>query len=248
MNKSTPLSPASSSQPSETFSIDFLCKLVPTGFDGNRYELGQFLANCNNAFEIASESQKTALLYYVLARITGRAKDQLNHQSFTNWEELKEILNSLYKGKKHNCQLMEELNNARQGKHESVNDYYQRHELLSSRALNATRQYTSDPSLVPGKLEAGLKTQPSIDLFIIRIPRSHMESLQILNSAFAAAVSEERALNIHKRRQKWCQNCKRTGHETETCRSKSGTNPKPVHIAQEKEKFCNYCKNEGPFD
>lgn len=65
-----------------TFSIDFICKLIPKEFSGNRFELGQFLANCNNAWSLAVPEQKTPLLYFILSKISGRAKEQLAQQPF----------------------------------------------------------------------------------------------------------------------------------------------------------------------
>lgn len=49
---------------------------------------------------------------------------------------------------------MEDPDNARQSKNRAINDYQLRLQLLSSRVLKADGQYTLDPVLVRGKLEA----------------------------------------------------------------------------------------------
>lgn len=112
--------PSTSNVTPPAFSLDFLCKLIPTGFDGNRYELGQFIANSNNANHLCSESRKLSLLYFILAKIIGRAKEQLNtEQEINSWDDLKNKLRNIYQDRKHYVQLMEELNNCRQNHNES---------------------------------------------------------------------------------------------------------------------------------
>lgn len=201
-----------------TFTIEFLCKLIPQGFSGDRYDLGPFLANCNNANDLANNDQKTALLYYILSKITGRAKEQLAQQSFKDWKDLKEKLKTLYQDKKHYCQIMEDLNNCKQISNESVSDFFQRLELLNSRALSATQQYTSDKSLLPGKLQS--INEITLNRFIYHSnPRiSQMlrwKDFTTLNQAYTAAVAEERALNIYKQ---FCKICRKNNHDTQRCR------------------------------
>lgn len=45
--------------------IEFLCKLIPREFNGNRYEVGQFLADCNNAYDQLQIHKK--LPYYIIS-------------------------------------------------------------------------------------------------------------------------------------------------------------------------------------
>ncbi|KAF2886324.1 hypothetical protein ILUMI_19849 [Ignelater luminosus] len=193
-------SSTSSTPRTSDFTIEFLCKLIPQEFSGDRYELGPFIANCNNANDLASDNQKTALLYYILSKITGRAKEQLAQQSFRNWNDLKEKLKTLYQDKKHYCQIMEDLNNCKQNLNESVSDFFQRLELLNSRALSATQQYTIDKTLLPGKLQS--INEITLNRFIYHSTPQISQMLRwkdfTLNEAYAAAVAEERALNIYK--------------------------------------------------
>ncbi|KAK0074644.1 hypothetical protein PV325_007991, partial [Microctonus aethiopoides] len=212
-----------------TFTMDFLCKLIPKEFNGNRHELGQFIANCNNAHELAADQQKIPLIYFILSRISGRAKEQLAQQSFKTWEELKNKLKILYQDKKHYVQIMEELNNCKQNFNENISDYFQRLEILNSRALSAAQQYT-----------------------MLR-----WKEFENLNSAYTAALAEERALSINKT--KFCRNCKRNNHNTSDCRINQkpfksintiqNINPQSQSNSNSnnnyQNKFCNYCKKSG---
>ncbi|KAF5278402.1 hypothetical protein FQA39_LY05891 [Lamprigera yunnana] len=142
-NHNSEVETSSDQNPNVTFSIEFLCKLITNEFTGNRLQLGQFLANCNNANQLASRSQKTPLLFYILAKISGRAKEQLAQKSFSFWEELKEKLKALYQDRKHYSQLLEKLN-SKQFYNESLSDFFQRLEIINSRTLSAVHQDTTD--------------------------------------------------------------------------------------------------------
>lgn len=182
------------------FSIVLLCKLIPHDFTGNRYEIGQFLAYCNKADQLATREQKLPLLYCILAKICGRAKEQLAQQSFDNWESLKNKVKELYQDKKHYSQIMEELNNCKGNSNEPVNSFYQRLESLNSRALSSVTFQNSDQNLLPGKIQA--INEITLNRFIFHSLPSISQMLRWkdfdnLNSAYTATISEERALNIH---------------------------------------------------
>ena len=136
LNNPTPLESETLNNPTPLeFEMKFLCD--PKEFTGNRYELGQFIANCNNADELASMGQKNSLLYFILSRISGHATEQLVFHKFNNWCELKERLKILYQEKKHYCQIMEDLNNCKQTRSEDITSYHQRLIKLSSKAMGA---------------------------------------------------------------------------------------------------------------
>lgn len=256
MNESINL-PESTPTTTIKFSMDFLCKLIPREFTGNRYEIGQFLADCNNANDLACGEQKIPLLYFILAKISGRAKEQLAQQQFTDWASLKCKLKDLYQDKKHYSQVMEELNNCKQYPRESVNDFFQRIEMLNSRALSAVKLHTQDLAVLQGKIQT--INEISLNRFIFHsLPGiSQMlrwKDFKDLNSAFTAAVAEERALNIHHpSKSKFCSNCKRNNHSTFECRFKN-TNfqqKKSIHLLKNETsnsnvpKSCKYCKKPG---
>ncbi|KAK4885246.1 hypothetical protein RN001_001517 [Aquatica leii] len=194
-------------QPSTSYSLSlkFQCKLISTEFSGNRYDLGQFLANCNSANQLATENQKVLLLFYILSKITERERERLGQQTFQSWDSLKNKLKELYQDKKHYCQLVEELNNCKQRPNEDISKYFQIIELLNSRALSAVQQYTSDPKLLDGKIHT--INEITLNRFIYH---SHPAISQMfrwkeflnLNSALTVALTEEKSLNIHKTFQK----------------------------------------------
>lgn len=228
LSNSTPLQSETLNNPTPLeFEIKFLCDLIPKEFTGNRYELGQFIANCNNADELASTGQKIPLLYFILSRISGHAKEQLALHKFNNWSELKERLKILYQDKKHYCQIMEDLNNCKQTYSEDITGFHQRLIKLSSRALGAIQQYASDPLEIPGKRKA--VEEVTLNRFVYHSSPQISQMLRWkdfdnLNSAYSAAVSEERALNMyHPKRRKACDICRKMNHDTSQCRFKSSS-------------------------
>ncbi|KAK0182136.1 hypothetical protein PV327_000302 [Microctonus hyperodae] len=87
-NNNGPDNPPTSSA-TTSYKLEFLCQLIPDKFDGNRYELGQFIANCNNANDLATNDQKIPLFYFILSKISGKAKNQLAQQTFKSWDTTK---------------------------------------------------------------------------------------------------------------------------------------------------------------
>jgi len=71
-----------------------------------------------------------------------------------------------------------------------------------------------------------------------------------LNSAYTAALAEERALNIQKPKSKFCKICKKNNHDTSHCRNKSinmntASSPNTNYNHKNNSKVCNYCKKRG---
>lgn len=242
------------------YTIDFLCRLIPNEFNGNRFELGQFIANCNNACELASDSQQIPLLYFILSRISGRAKEQLAQQQFRCWNDLKEKLKILYQDKKHYVQIMEELNNCKQFHNESVSAFFQRLEVLNSRALSAAQQNNSNANELPGKLKTINEIALNRFIFHSNPAISQMlrwKEFETLNAAYSSALTEERALNINKNiRTRYCKNCKNNDHDTSHCRlqrTNRYSQNQEVNFVQNKKRdfnkkeqiICHYCKKIG---
>ncbi|KAK6616773.1 hypothetical protein RUM43_015122 [Polyplax serrata] len=97
MPKIDPVAKSSSyPQTNPEFSMEFLIRLIPTTFLGDRSELHEFICNCNNANDLASPEQKKPLLHFIMSQITGRAKQQLTNIAFLDWEHLKAKLKSSY--------------------------------------------------------------------------------------------------------------------------------------------------------
>lgn len=61
---------------------------------------------------------------------------------------------------------MEELNNCKQNFNENISDFFQRIEILNSRALSAAQQYTKNVIDLPEKVKPSMRSH-SIDLHTI---------------------------------------------------------------------------------
>ena len=103
------------------FSLEFLIKLLPESFDGDRYKLRSLIKQVDAIFKLAQPSQTIPLLLYVKSKITGRARDQIDvHCNLNTWEEISELLIAFYQDRKSLEQLLEELSSIRQGPHENT--------------------------------------------------------------------------------------------------------------------------------
>ena len=109
------------------YTLDFLIKLIPDTFDGDRLKIRSFIKQVDAVFELASENQVKALVLFVKSKITGKAREQIDiHCDLTSWEEISDLLLRLYHDKKSIDQLLEELNSTRQYRDENVSTFYQR--------------------------------------------------------------------------------------------------------------------------
>lgn len=253
------------------FNLQFLCSLIPKSFDGKRAEFNEFVANCSNAVNLAHDSQQPALLVFIISKLTGSVRTQLQGKTYTNFEELKAILSSLYQDKKHYIQLMEELNTMKQGLNESVASYHDRIDKLVMRLMNSMT--FKEPSEQIGKIETVKELALSRFIYhsipeISRFLRS--QNPADLSEALNKAFEEERALKIsyseYKTKQpRSCSFCSRSGHTDRECFKKQQSKQnRPVGINFNKNrqepirpvqnngnqtfrgaKFCRYCKKQG---
>ncbi|KAK5637770.1 hypothetical protein RI129_000048 [Pyrocoelia pectoralis] len=161
--------------------------------------------NENTPLNVSSSSQNSnnncKFSIDFLSKISGRAKEQLPCRTFSDWDSLKAKLKDLYQDKKHYSQVMEELNNCKQHFNESVHDFFQRLEILNSRALASVKLQNQDISLLQGKIQAIEEITLSRFVFHSIPAISQMlrwKDFDSLNAAFTAAISEERAINLNK--------------------------------------------------
>lgn len=251
------------------FQLTFLCSLIPRSFDGKRSEFHEFITNCNNAVELASESQQKPLFVYIISKLTGSVRSQLQGKTYKSWVELKEILCTFYQDKKHYIQLMEELNTLKQGMSESVGSFHERIDKLTTRLLSSISFKNENEHI--GKIETIKElalsrflhhSKPEISRFL------RSQQINEISDALCKAIEEERAINIcsnefkSKLSIKYCNFCKRNGHNSKDCFKKPNNNTtinfnqKSNHNHSHKnpngpsnfpntDKFCNYCKNRG---
>lgn len=249
------------------FSLDFLVKLIPNDFNGDRYKVRSFIKQVDSVWEIAVPSQHPALLLYTKSKITGKAREQIDiHCDLQTWEEISALLLRLYQDKKSMDQLLEELNSIRQGNNESVSQFYQRLEDLASRILGIVHATEPNEAQLKGRLL--MVNEMTLNRFIYH---THPQVSQMLryrefkqiNEAFTAALAEEKALRLNSRNnnQSKCAICGKN-HPTQSCyRNKqntqqtrqvnfstpSGSQPQPASNTSNASNVnqCRYCKKFG---
>lgn len=257
------------------FNLQFLCSLIPKSFDGKRNEFNEFITNCENAILLANETQKHPLLVFIISKLTGNVRSQLQGKTYNDWTDLKIILNTLYQDKKHYIQLMEELNTLKQGHGESVASFHERIDKIVTRLLNSMSYKNENEQI--GKIETIKELALSRFIHhsipdISRFLRS--QNLSEMSEAYSKAVLEERALKISLDEFKIrpstssnlnCSFCKKSGHIAKNCFKKRNNQSNNVFFNQNQnnsrgnnsstshssnnhdngDKFCRYCKKRG---
>lgn len=252
--------------------INFLIKFI-NKFDGNREELTSFLADCNRAFDLASEKQKSILLEYVISQISGKAKAACVNRTFHEWKDLKAYLKTMYADTKHKAQLLCELTTLKQSSEETLSNFTCRVEACLKRTINSlTSEFdlTTDSQILDGKLamlqEIALNrftyfTTPAISNAL------RIREIKTLNDAITIAKSEEQIQKMvtnaknpkQGRTNNVCNYCKKTGHVIGECRKRQFNNSKSVKSVQsmgsepvdskpkpnKPSETCNYCKKKG---
>lgn len=259
-SEATTSTDSTNSSTSEKLSLEFLIKLMPDSFDGDRFKLRSFIKQIDSVFELAQPSQLQPLLLYVKSKIIGKAREQVDiHCNLTTWTEISELLIRLYQDKKSLDQLLEELIQMNQTANENVSQFYQRLEDLSSRILGIIHATETDPSKLSGRLV--MIQDMTLNRFIYH---THPQISQMLryrsfdniNNALTAASAEEKALRLaYKTNISKCKICGRNNHTTNNCyKNKNKQMPisKNIHYNQsntnrqdQTPKQCKYCKNFG---
>ncbi|KAL0859432.1 hypothetical protein ABMA27_010609 [Loxostege sticticalis] len=125
-------------------------------YDGCREQLNSFLVNCNNAYELASESQKDILFKYILCQLQGKAETACSIKEFANWHQLKEFLKTQFSERKHYAHLLTELQNCKQQATEPVSQTHQRRKSSrSSRRIRHRRFLLKKRVAVSSQCRAG---------------------------------------------------------------------------------------------
>nr|XP_053616810.1 uncharacterized protein LOC128678924 [Plodia interpunctella] len=181
--------------PKSEIELSTLLKFIKP-FDGCREKLNSFLVNCNNAYEIASDTQKDILFKYILCQLQGKAETACSIKEFTNWHQLKEFLKTQFSERKHYAHLLTELQECKQQVTETVSQYALRIETCLSHLLteisishgHKSREMIGRSAameeLALHHFQMGLT--PRISNFV------RSKSVKTLNEAINIAISEER--------------------------------------------------------
>lgn len=164
-------------------------------FDGSRDTLNSFLVNCNNAYELASETQKPILFKYIISQLSGKAEVACSIKEFPNWDHLKDFLKNQFSNRKHYAHLLTELQESKQGTLDSVSQFALRVETLLSQLLVEVSTSTSKAKELPGR--AAAMEDLALHHFLMGLyPRLsnivRCRSPRNLNEAINLAISEER--------------------------------------------------------
>ncbi|XP_052752777.1 uncharacterized protein LOC128201100 [Galleria mellonella] len=234
--------------------LSILFKFIKS-YNGDRETLNSFLVNCDNAFDLATESQKPILFKFILSQLNGKAEVACSIKDFTSWEQLKEFLKTQFSERKHYSHLLTELQESKQGPQDNVSQYALRVETYLSQLLTEISLSNTKVKELPGRTAA--MEDLALHHFLMGLhPRIsnivRCRSPKTLNEAINFAVSEERIQQtLYRRPQPESKpNNSNANKFKPTHYKSSNTSPssyKPFNPASQASSslFCRYCKIPG---
>lgn len=232
--------------------LNVLLKFIKP-YDGKRETLNSFILNCNNALELASETQKVILFKYILSQLQGRAESACSIKEFSNWDQLKDFLKTQFSERKHYSHLLTDLQESRQGPNENVTQYSLKVETCLSQLLTEISLSITKQKELSGRTAAmedlalhhflmGLHPRLS-NIIRSRAPKT-------LNEAINLAVSEERIqLSLYKKTNSMepkSNNGNNSGKRFPPSKPNNFQQPQSYNNTQNPTGlFCKYCKNPG---
>ncbi|CAF4921592.1 unnamed protein product [Pieris macdunnoughi] len=237
----------SESSMSEKLETSVLLKFIKP-FDGSRDKLCSFINNCDNAFKLASQSQKPLLLNYILCQLENKAETAASIKDFESWEQLSQFLQSQFGERKHYAHLLLDLQESQQLSNESVSQYSLRVESSLYKLLTEISLSNKKKVELSGKISA--MEELALHCFIMGLTPKisnfvRMKNPQSLNEATNQAILEEKMQMLleTKASQNYKQNLK----------SYPMRDGRPVHnLNKQPAPICRYCsttkqKINNPF-
>lgn len=239
-----------------TMELNTLFKFIKP-YDGSRETLNSFIVNCNNAYDLATETQKLILFKYIISQLNGKAEVACSIKEFNSWEQLKDFLKTQFSDRKHYSYLLTELQECKQGTSESVNQFALRIETFLSQLLIEVSSSNTKQKELPGRSAA--MEDLALHHFLMGLyPRLsnivRCKSPKTLNEAINQAVSEERIQQtLYKRTQT---ESKPTNNNNNRLNTRAGPsrgnfyapNQQRPALSQSQGStsvFCRYCKIPG---
>jgi len=108
-------------------------------FKGEK-EVMAFISNVDTAFKVINPDYSDILHKFVLTRISGKPQVPITHRNLENWKDLRTFLKNTYTEKRTLDFHATQLFGAKQGKNESVSDWIQNIQRLSSKFREAALQ------------------------------------------------------------------------------------------------------------
>jgi hypothetical protein len=96
-----------------------------------------FISNVDTAFEVINPDNSDVLYKFVLTRISGEPRVAITHRNIENWEDLRVFLKNTYTEKRTLDYHATQLFGAKQGKNDSVSEWIQSIQRLSSKFREA---------------------------------------------------------------------------------------------------------------
>lgn len=240
-------------------------------FDGRSSDqLTEFLLSCEYAFNNVSEYDKGNLLQAVkMTKLEGKALQSVRYKDIQTFEQLKNVLESLYIDRRTVPSLQLEFNSCRQKSGEDVKTYSLRLErilmLLIEATIKETRDISSHRAIEELLRKQALHNfqQGLNDKLRLLIKSQRYESFE---AAVSGAIEEERVsgpdsgylfprVNRHsdsRHREIKCDRCNKTGHLARNCytrlpipQSRGHYSPVPKREVYSINSICNYCNIRG---
>lgn len=146
---------------------------------------------------------------------------------------------------------MEELSKCKENSNESITNFFQRLETIQSNLLSSINGDGQSQAEISGKRSTVREMTLNRYIYHSNPQISQMlrwKDFTDLNSAFSAAVAEERVINSQKSQTLFCHICKRRNHDTSQCRARVNSQTQRENFSSfnnQIDKTCKYCKNKG---
>lgn len=241
---------SSSTESGEKLELNILFKFIKP-FNGNRETLNSFVSNCQNAYSLATKSQKPILFKYILSQLEGKAEVTCSIKDFESFEQFVDFIKNYFGERKHYAHLLSELQECKQNPSESVNQFGLRIETCLAKLLtevNISVSTKRKKSELTGRVAA--MEDLALHTFLVGLnPRLaqivRCRDPDTLNTAINFAVAEEKILHSLQRRAPAtypnerpklpqfrpnesrppiCRYCKNIGHSIENCRKRQYNN------------------------
>ena len=208
-------------------SVSEALKLV-SPFKGERKEVLAFISNVDTAFEVINPDNSDVLYKFVLTRISGEPRVAITHRNLQNWEDLRVFLKNTYTEKRTLYYHATQLFGAKQGTNDSVSEWIQSVQRLSSKFREAALQDCKDEERIAivalaDKLRNICFVQGIFSDRIQTIVRSR--NGRTFDEIAETALEEESAIFSKNERYKSgaspgkvvCHNCGKAGHVAAKC-------------------------------
>lgn len=231
--------------------LNTLFKFIKS-YDGSRETVNSFIINCNNAYDLASESQRPILFKYILSQLHGKAEVACSIKEFTSWEQLREFLKTQFCERKHYAHLLTDLQESRQNPQENVSQFSLRVETYLSQLLTEISFSNTKAKELSGRTAA--MEDLALHHFLMGLhPRLsnivRCRSPKTLNEAINLAISEERIQQSLYKRPQAEQRFANNNNKSRPGPSKPNPNVQYTTPNANSNKndtlFCRYCKTAG---